>query len=112
MISSEIANVSVRTLSPRLLRKAGAQKSNPQPLASLDGVVLGGGFEQPKNLSNGAKISASVSKMRVMLPPGSGREQAVVNSTCGRAELKAKSGVTKYANPRPIEVHGQMWNVV
>ncbi|MCA9778337.1 MAG: hypothetical protein KC800_16535 [Candidatus Eremiobacteraeota bacterium] len=113
MISSEIAQASARTQCSRLHRKTGSPKTNPQQLlAPQDGVVLGGGMDQDKNLGNGGLISASISNVRVMLPPGSGREQPMVNSTCGSAEVKAKSSVTKYANPRPIEVNGQMWNVV
>lgn len=113
MISSEIAKVSGRTQSTRLQRKVGIPKTNPsQLLAPQDGVVLGGGLDQDKNLGTGGLISASISNVRVMLPLGSSREQTVVNSTCGSAEMKAKSSVTKYANPRPIDVNGQMWNVV
>ena len=107
MISSEIAKVSGRTQSSRLQRKVGVPKTNPSLLVPQDGVVLGGGLEQDKNLGAGGLISASISNVRVMLPLGSSREQTVMNS-----EMKAKSSMTKYANPRPIEVNGQMWNVV
>ena len=112
MISSEIAKVSGRTQSSRLQRKVGVPKTNPSLLVPQDGVVLGGGLDQDKNLGAGGLISASISNVRVMLPLGSSREQTVMNSTCGSAEMKAKSSMTKYANPRPIEVNGQMWNVV
>jgi hypothetical protein len=111
MISSEIAKSSGRVPRSRTQRKVGALKSNPRPLTPQDGVVLGGGLDQDKNLSNGGQISAVVSEVRVMLPPGSGREQSLLNSGAG-AQVQTKSGVAKYANPRPIDVNGQMWNVV
>lgn len=113
MISSEIAKATGR--SPSALsnfpKRPGMAKSNPQLLAPQDGVVLSGGFENDKNLSHGAKISASVQDVRLMLPLGTERSQTVMNSRCQGAELRAKSGVSKYANPAPIEVHGQMWNI-
>lgn len=111
MISSEIAKASGRLPLSRTLRRVGAPKSNPRPLTPQDGVVLGGGLDQDKNLGTGGKISAVVSEVRVMLPPGMAREQSVVNSG-SPAEFQAKSGMTKYANPRPIDVNGQMWNIV
>lgn len=111
MISSEIAKASGRTQLSRTQRKSGVPKSNPTPLMPQDGVVLGGGLDQDKNLSNGGAIAAVVSEVRVMLPPGSGREQSVVN-TGGGIEFKSKPSVAKYANPRPVEFNGQMWNIV
>jgi hypothetical protein len=111
MISSEIAKASGRIPHSRTQRKIGAVKSNPRPLTPQDGVVLGGGLDQEKNLSFGGQISTAVSEVRVMLPPGSGREQSLVNSG-PRAKVHTKSCVAKYANPRPIDVNGQMWNVV
>lgn len=112
MISSEIAKATGRSLSALSnFPKRPVAKSNPQLLAPQDGVVLSGGLDNDKNLSHGAKISACVQDVKLMLPLGTERSQTVMNSRCHGAELRAKSGVSKYANPAPIEVHGQMWNI-
>ena len=110
MISSEIAKVSIGTLRSKLSKRVSAPKSNPGLLAPQDGVALGG-IDREKNQSLGGKLSAVVSEVRVMLPPGSERSAHVLNGGGGARVETSRSAVQKYANPRPIEVNGQMWNI-
>lgn len=109
MISSEIAKASVGTRLGKVAKRGAAPKSNPSLLAPSDGVVLSG--QECKNQSLGGKISAVVSEVRVMLPPGSERTSTVLNGSSGATVETSRSSVHKYANPRPIEVNGQMWNI-